>query len=714
MAPAQYRFDSVRFTGGGFVPGIVAHPKEPGLLYARTDVGGAYRFDAASGSWVPITDFIGHEDWRLTGVESVALDPSDPERVYLALGIYNKSELDPSAIARSTDRGNTFHLVDMPFGMGGNEAGRGSGERLAVDPHRGSRLLFGSRDRGLWQSPDHGASWSQVASFEVHETALPNPTPGRWHYLTQSVGIVFVLFDPRFVDAKGFTRDIYVAVSLAVGGWFRSRDAGRTFQPLPTPPADFRPIRAALASDGKLYAACGSAPGPNTMPDGAVLCFDTATDTWTDVTPERPEPEQGRGFGYASVAVDAHDPAHLLAASACRRHDGGDELFRSRDAGKSWQAIGQRGVRDASSAPWLRFGREHAHVGHWMYALVIDPHDGKRALYATGQTIWRSDDLDRSPTAWRVATQGIEETVPLALCCPPRGPTLLAGLGDISGFVVADVDRPETSVQMLEPTFKNTTGIDFAEDDPALVVRVGNRGWDRTRDVHVGAYSVDGGRHWRPLQSLPPTERDEGLVAVSKSFAVWLYSPARAAVFRSEDRGQSWAQCKVPVENPRALFSDRVIDGRFYLFARDEAALWTSDDGGKSFDGPWALPAPCRDAKPVFDAAGGLVAVLGEQLFRSQDGGRNFSPVATPQPVSHVAVGRARSEDHAPTWFIAAGRGQEAGFHLSADSGMSWQKLNTPEQRFGEIRSLRGDRQYFGTLYIATGGRGLTVARPAS
>jgi hypothetical protein len=75
------------------------------------------------------------------------------------------------------------------------------------------------------------------------------------------------------------------------------------------------------------------------------------------------------------------------------------------------------------------------------------------------------------------------------------------------------------------------------------------------------------------------------------------------------------------------------------------------------------------------------------------------------------SLGRRPSATKA--WFIAAGRGQEAGFHLSTNSGASWQQLNGPEQRFGEIRSLAGDRQHFGTLYIATGGRGLIVARPA-
>lgn len=43
--------------GGGFVPGIVFHPTEPGVAYARTDIGGIYRLNDDD-SWTPITDGI--------------------------------------------------------------------------------------------------------------------------------------------------------------------------------------------------------------------------------------------------------------------------------------------------------------------------------------------------------------------------------------------------------------------------------------------------------------------------------------------------------------------------------------------------------------------------------------------------------------------------------------------------------------------------------
>src|SRR6185312_13700670 len=118
------------------------------------------------GHWIPMTDWIGGMDF--TGIESFAVDPQDANRIYLAAGIYSALR---SAILRSTDRGRTWQQTEVPFKMGGNEPGRFNGERLAVDPHDGKILFFGSRRDGLWRSTNASVNWERVEDFPMFDEA---------------------------------------------------------------------------------------------------------------------------------------------------------------------------------------------------------------------------------------------------------------------------------------------------------------------------------------------------------------------------------------------------------------------------------------------------------------------------------------------------------------------------------------------------------------
>src|ERR1700746_1035375 len=111
---SPYRFQNVVIGGGGgLYPGIVFSTTQPGLVYARTDIGGAYRLDPRSGRWIPLLDWIGFPDWNLREVETIEIAPRDRARVYLAVGTYtNEWSSQNGAILRSDDQGRTFRKFD--------------------------------------------------------------------------------------------------------------------------------------------------------------------------------------------------------------------------------------------------------------------------------------------------------------------------------------------------------------------------------------------------------------------------------------------------------------------------------------------------------------------------------------------------------------------------------------------------------------------------
>ena len=157
---APYGWRNVVVGAGGFIPGIVFSRVERGLAYARSDMGGAYRFDSTSRRWAPLMDSSPRSgDF---GIESIAADPIDADIVHAAAGVHRG---DPGAMLRSSDRGATWRRTEVPYRMGGNEDGRGLGERLAIDSNDNRILYFGSRHDGLQRSTDGGASWRKVEAF---------------------------------------------------------------------------------------------------------------------------------------------------------------------------------------------------------------------------------------------------------------------------------------------------------------------------------------------------------------------------------------------------------------------------------------------------------------------------------------------------------------------------------------------------------------------
>ena len=144
-----HRWRTAAIGGTGFVTGLMFHPAVRGLAYARTDIGGAYRWDDRGARWTALVDHIGWDDWNLMGVEAMAVDPAHPDRLYLALGTYTQAYASPGAVLRSEDRGATWKRTDLTVRLGANEDGRGCGERLLVDPRDSETLWLGTRHDGL-------------------------------------------------------------------------------------------------------------------------------------------------------------------------------------------------------------------------------------------------------------------------------------------------------------------------------------------------------------------------------------------------------------------------------------------------------------------------------------------------------------------------------------------------------------------------------------
>jgi photosystem II stability/assembly factor-like uncharacterized protein len=712
-----YVWRNVTIGGGGFVTGLLFHPREKNLLYARTDVGGAYRSDDAGKHWIPITDWIGGIDF--TGIESFAVDPMDANRIYLAAGIYSQTR---AAILRSNDRGRTWQKTEVPFKMGGNEAGRFNGERLAVDPHVGKILFFGSRRDGLWASGDYGASWKKIEGFPQIDTAEAPPVftrtnaPRFWRNIPPpAVGIVFVQFDPRSGETGKPTPVIYAGVSTTVTHFFRSNDAGQTWTPVPGQPLGLRPNHAVLSPDGVMYLSYGLESGPDSMTDGAVWKFVPSTGAWTEITPVK-SPDEEQAFGYGAVAVDAEHPSNIVVTTFGHWHPH-DEIFRSTNGGASWVALLKSAQWDYSNAPYT----EHR-TPHWMGSIQIDPFDSNHILFTTGYGIWSCGNLTdvaaEKPTRWEFADVGFEETVPLALISPPDGAHLLSGLGDIDGFRHDDLDDSPASGTFAGPRFSTTEDLAFAGKNPSIIVRTGTGG----KSVHA-ALSADGGKTWTALRGEPDGfGRGGGTIAISADGASIVWTLRGSAPNVSVDRGAHWTACSGIAPGLRVI-ADPMNPARFYSFDARSRKILASTNGAVSFSETGATLGDVIGSdfrgNPVLSAMPGRegdlwLALPGRGLFHVTNGGADFVKIEPVSEARSLGFGKAAEGKTCPAIYLAGKIENVSGLFRSADMGATWMRINDDQHQFGVINHLTGDPRVFGRVYLATSGRGIIYGSPAA
>ncbi len=691
---AECTWGNVAIGGGGYITGIVYNPTEKGLRYARTDIGGAYRQSSKDAQWVPITDHFGGvngKDWNLIGIESIATDPVEPNRVYVACGTYSNEN---GAILTSEDYGETWTQVDMPFPMGGNQSGRGVGERLMVNPNNNHQIFYGSRTAGLYMSNDYGKNWEQVNGF---------PVSGDYFQEKNQIGIMWVEFEP----ASG---DVYVGVAMKNGECiYRSSDQGSSWEALPANNAGFYPLQAEFSENGYLYLCYSDSCGPNAATlEGMVCRYHVKSGAFEDITPQCSDNRYG---GFSGISVDGSDPDTIVCGTLGFWSAKGENLYRSTDGGNTWTPFFDNTtdyyVMDVSDAQWLNWGRESAQTGWWMADVEIDPFDSNVVSWGTGATLYSTKNLSdlgsETPVTVAFDAYGLEETAIFKVVSTPKkdgSPQLYSIMGDLTGFSHLDVNvRPDDNHFMkigkssdLAVAWNNGNVAVYTNDDKREPLR----------------YTTDGGTTWNAFAALPEA-KTAGVTAVSAdgSTVIWIPGSISSGVYFTKDFGSTW-YISQGLGMGAAVYADKLNPNIFY--GESGGVLYISKDGGANFIATGATVSENSEIVPSAEAEGFVWIRSGTSLGYSTDYGATITYLKEAS-VNAIGVGAPKKDGDPMVLYVMGDIDEQGGgIYMTENHGKSWKKMTSETECFGNLTpSITGDASVYGRVYFATNGRGIIM-----
>ena len=681
-----YQWGTIPAGGGGYVTGIVAHPKEENLIYIRTDVGGVYRYEAPNSQhpdrpyWVQLMEWIPIEQKSLWSTDGIALNPQNTNEIYVALGPgagdnWMNTDPYPQGVYKSSDRGLTWKQV-LNKRYRGNQGNRTTGECLAVIPEGdGNIVLAGTRFDGLFRSENSGTTWSKVSS-------VPSDASG--------VGIRSIAFDlsnPAKVYLTAYNSGVYV-----------SSDRGVTFS-LIEGTSTLNPRSVAVGKNGVAWIT--SKKGVYKYSNGTLMKNSPSTSV----------------NDYNSIAIDPTNSAHVVITQQLSAYR--TKMFRTTDGGANWQTI-TNNKTFVNNVPWYK----DEHMGAAIAGVMFNPFNPKQLWFTDWYLPWKTDDVTASRIHYESVPWGVEELVIFDIVCPPTDAILYNGCADNGGLChVSMTDFPEVRFGEQE-----STGIDFCELNPASIVRVSSNGWGAS-GFRVSR-SDDAGSSWRTI-SVPGLSGTGKVAYSSKDIENYIFIPTgnNKIPMVTKDDGATWNNVKGLPSNTynkefwnnynKDLVSDRINGNKYYAYI--SGRCYVSEDGGENFSQrATGLPTPSSSDSPgVYMAVSPYVegdlwiSIGGKGIYHSVNSGASFAKVEEFTNCKTVAVGPPIHDIEPIVYIHAKHESIGWGVFCSLNGGVDWMQINDDTHQVSNSpRQMAADRSFPGRLFIGSGGRGVYCGTP--
>lgn len=752
---SSMNWDTLDIGGGGFVSGIITGDDQ---MYARTDVGGAYRYDYEQKKWVQLLGFLNEADRGFLSVDAMCVDPNDDDTLYLLCGCAYFSDAR-TAIFRSHDAGETFEEIDVTdlIQVHGNGYGRQTGESIAVDPDNPNIIYCGgdvtAGDSALIMSEDGGDTWSPVMGYDklgLFEYSIKWPT---WtDHMARSVE------DAAYGDVNGVATiqitggKVYVGTSVKGKENLHVADVGSDdFKPLSEDlPTEQMPSRINLDADGNLLITYIN----GLMFDrgtGYAFKYNPKTNELKDITPTEGIVTNTKklNVGYGAVTSDPKDANKLVATTCAQWYSQawtadawdrnaiawGDRFFKSEDGGETWTEItpGNTAYWDGPLlANYLQDGG-HSWIRdkaiHWSGCIALDPRNSDQFWVVSGNGVFTCENTWAECPDIYFAPDGIEEVVSLDFISRP-GKDPVSVIGDYDGFYHnADGTATQLSPSMSKLTSgtASTGGIAYCPANPDVMVRL-------AEGSAQGYYTTDG-TTWQELPNIPCSGAKAAINQLEDGTYRILVSSS-GKISYTDDFGKTWSTAStsdslsstiwmcVDEKNPQYVYAYGYYYNSSYFYSKPKAditdaryILMVSDDYGKTFKNNQTICQydQCDGAYRIAYLDEGTFAIAAGYYgaYLVTDYGKTVTKMDNVSYCKTMGYGAAEKAGDPYTLYMYGkpADSDPEGVYRSTDCGKSWVLINQNHLYGGTGNGnyLVGDMNTFGTVYMSTVGCGIVV-----